>query len=82
MMNRELWERLETAMAARRVIWPEVKGQRAGRAEGAGGAGEGGGGVGPQNPGPLSRPSRLRTGEEREPRAGAVGSGEALTRAG
>jgi ribonuclease HI len=26
-LNRELWERLEAAMAARRVIWPEVKGR-------------------------------------------------------
>ena len=25
--NRELWERLEKAMAARRVTWPEVKGR-------------------------------------------------------
>jgi len=25
--NRELWERLEKAMAARRVAWPEVKGR-------------------------------------------------------
>jgi ribonuclease HI len=25
--NRELWERLEAAMAARRVTWPEIKGQ-------------------------------------------------------
>ncbi|HEY0555027.1 MAG TPA: RNase H family protein, partial [Thermoanaerobaculia bacterium] len=26
-MNRELWERLERAMAARRVAWPDVKGR-------------------------------------------------------
>lgn len=26
-LNRELWERLEKAMAARRVTWPEVKGR-------------------------------------------------------
>ena len=26
-LHRELWERLEKAMAARRVIWPEVKGR-------------------------------------------------------
>jgi ribonuclease HI len=26
-MNRDLWERLEKAMAARRVLWPETKGR-------------------------------------------------------
>ena len=63
--NRELWERLEKAMAARRVTWPEVKGRELRGAEGAGSAGEGGGGVAP----PLIRSPHVDQGKRRDPPA-------------
>jgi len=34
--NRDLWERLERAIAARRVAWPEVKGREVPEMEEAG----------------------------------------------